>query len=119
MPAHFGVLYYQVAGRADDGDQRSGEEHLDEGDISFVAVEDLGEGVGVVDAEALAGADSQTAVVLVEGDKVERAARHGGVCGVGSAVLSGVGMRSKGVVLCRIVSMRGCFNLSGNDRERG
>ena len=69
-----------MAGRANDGNQRGGEEHLNDSDIAFVAVKDFGEGVRVVDAKAFAGADSQTAVVLVEGDEVERAARHGGCC---------------------------------------
>jgi hypothetical protein len=69
-PTCLGVLYYEVSGRADHGNQRRREEHFNNSDIPFVAVEDLGEGIGVVDAEALGGADSQTAVVLVKGDEV-------------------------------------------------
>ena len=72
------ILDDQVAGRLDEGHQGGGKKHLDDGDIAFVAVEDLGEGLGVVDAEAFGGADGQAAVVLVEGDEVECAARHGG-----------------------------------------
>jgi hypothetical protein len=77
-PTCLGVLYYQVARRADHGNQRGREEHFNDSDIPFVAVKDLGEGIGVVDAEALGGANSQTAVVLVEGDEVEGAAQHDG-----------------------------------------
>ncbi len=37
----------------DEGDEGGGEEHLDDGNVTIFAAEDLGEGVGVVDAEAL------------------------------------------------------------------
>lgn len=37
----------------------------------------------MVEAKALGGANSQTAVVLVEGDEVEGASRHGGGCSLG------------------------------------
>jgi hypothetical protein len=53
---HLGILYNEPAGREDEGDQGGREEHLDNGDISVVAAEDLGEGVAVVYSKALGGA---------------------------------------------------------------
>ena len=49
---YLGVLYYQMARGQDQGDEGGGEEHLDDGDVPVIAAEYLGEGVGVVDAEA-------------------------------------------------------------------
>jgi hypothetical protein len=66
-----------MSGRKDQGNERSGKEHLDDGDIAVITVEDLGEGIGVVDSKALGCANSQATVVLVECHKVERrASRH-------------------------------------------
>lgn len=42
--------------RQDQSDERGGEEHFDDGDISVVAAEDLGERVCMVDSEAFRGA---------------------------------------------------------------
>ena len=55
----------------DECNEGGGEEHLDNSDVAIVAAEYPGEGIGVVDAKALRGTDSQAAVVLVEGDEVE------------------------------------------------
>jgi hypothetical protein len=76
---HLSVLYYQVPGRENQSDKRSREEHFDNRDMAIVAVEDLGKGIGVEDAEAFCSGDSKTAVVLIERDEVEVAVRHG--CG--------------------------------------
>lgn len=50
------VLYYQVTWGEDEGDERGGEEHLDNGDVAVIAAEYSGEGIGVIDAKALGGA---------------------------------------------------------------
>ena len=52
----------------DEGDKGCREEHLDDGDVAIIAAEDLGEGIGVIDAETLGGAFSvRAALVLVSG----------------------------------------------------
>lgn len=53
--SHLCVLYYEVARGEGEGDEGGGEEHLDDGRVALIAAEDAGEGVGVVDAEALGG----------------------------------------------------------------
>jgi len=40
----------------DESNEGSREEHLDNGDITVIAAEDLGEGLGMVDTKALGGA---------------------------------------------------------------
>lgn len=45
-----------MARREDEGDEGGGEQHLDDGHIAIIAAEDLGKGIGMVDAEALGGA---------------------------------------------------------------
>lgn len=39
----------------DQGDEGGGKEHFDDGDIAIVAAEDLGEGIGMIDAETFRG----------------------------------------------------------------
>lgn len=41
-----------MSGGEDEGDKGGGEKHLDDGDVTVITAEYLGEGVGVVDAEA-------------------------------------------------------------------
>lgn len=50
------ILDYKMSRGEDESDQRGGEEHLDDGNIPVITAKDLGERVGVVDAEALGGA---------------------------------------------------------------
>jgi len=93
--AYLGVLDDEMSWREDEGDKRRREKHFNDGDAAVIAAEDLGERVGVIDAETLRGSwqkrqvsdtrpvqdagggeqdrlltDSETAVVLVEGYKV-------------------------------------------------
>lgn len=50
--AYLGVLNDQMSRRKDEGNQRGGEEHLDDGNVAIVTLEDLGEGICMVDAKA-------------------------------------------------------------------
>lgn len=71
----------QMARRQDHGNERGREEHLEDGNVAGCAIlgewglEQEGEGIGRVDAHAIRGRDGQEAMVLVEGDVVQR---HGG-----------------------------------------
>lgn len=56
------VLYDEVSRREDESYQRSREKHLDFRDVSVIATEDLGEGVGMVYTESFRGALMQLVV---------------------------------------------------------
>lgn len=49
----------EAARRQDQGHQRGAEEHLDDGDIALLLLEDLAEGLAVVYPVAIVGADGQ------------------------------------------------------------
>lgn len=72
-----------MARRYNQCDKRGREEHFNEGHIGLLGGEDSGEWIGVVDAEALGGTDSDTAVVLVESNEVDVGDSH--VCRNSSA----------------------------------
>lgn len=78
-----GVLDDEVARRYDQCDKRGREEHFNEGHIGLLGGEDSGEWIGMVDAKALGGTDSDTAVVLVESNEVDVGDSH--VCRKSSA----------------------------------
>lgn len=65
-----------MARRYDQCDERGREEHFNKGDIGLLGGEDSGEWVCVVDAEAFGGTDGDTAVVLIEGYKVDVGNSH-------------------------------------------
>lgn len=65
-----------MARRYDQRDKRGREEHFNEGHIGLLGGENSGEWIGVVDAEALGGTDSDTAVVLVESNEVDVGDSH-------------------------------------------
>lgn len=53
---HLGILNDQVAWGKDESNKRGREEHLDDGNVSIVAAEDLGEWIRVKDAKTFRGA---------------------------------------------------------------
>lgn len=66
-----------MAGREDEGDKRSREEHLDDGNVAVIAAEYSREWIGVIDSKALGCSNGQAAVILIEGNKVECRIGHG------------------------------------------
>lgn len=66
-----------MARRKNESDEGGREQHLDNSNVAIVAAEDSRERIGMVDAKALGGTNSKTAVVLIESDEIEGGSSHG------------------------------------------
>lgn len=109
--SYLGVADAQEARRLDQSNQRGGEEHLHDRHIALFALKGFGEGLGIVQADALLGGcarvsdsgkcardggrltDTKGGVVLVEGDEVHGRLRH--VDELAAWWSSGAGRRGK------------------------
>jgi hypothetical protein len=75
--ANLRVCYDEPSRREYERDERRAEEHLDDGNVSLLVLENLSERIAIVYPVAIVSADSKARVILIEGYEVHSVG-HGG-----------------------------------------